>query len=691
MRAIIWKEIRENLKWAVLAMLALAVVIAYNLYLMSRPYNWDMDRTIVSGSLLIAMFIGAVLAGGALGLLQTLPERRRDQWAFLLHRPVQPTWLFLGKAIAGLTLYGAATLLPLLAAALWMATPGHVAAPFQWKMLLPGIARILAGVSFYFAGMISGVRDARWYGSRALPFALAVICAIFVAQIWEFWQAAVGAALFAAVLAVAAWGSFVVSGQYGPQPLIAKGSLALVLFAGVLGVGLVGAVCLGSLLEEPAVERTRYGVTKDGDIVRLNLSSYGQSVRSITDLAGNPIDAPKDAGLYDLTHSMLLRFDSIRDNPEYYPIRNYASIQRFAIPLDTEGAVTWYYVPAERLIVGYDRETRRRDGSIGPGGFVPAGTAPTELFPAGRVTNEWYYDNVLAFPSGVYQIDLRARRAKLLDLSARQEPVVGAGLIRTNAGWPPVGLTGVLTTKHIELFSETSRLLVSFASDYPVEEYPGVGAAVTPKGDYVIWYQPSTIYFAPSERYEHIVMVSADGEKLARHDLPSILPQNTIRSWPNVLWALLVPIAGSILLFAGMFVFAKILAGYPAVAAALRDARLELFGEHRAFWAAACVVLVAGAVFWALAVYWLARRYELTRRQTFWWTLAGFWFGPSGLLTLLSLRDWPARVKCAACGRMRTVDRPDCSHCGQPFLPPPPAETDIFDDLAHLDKIPVRG
>ena len=111
--------------------------------------------------------------GAVLGWLQIHNERHRDLWAFLVHRPVTRTEILLGKIIAGLVLY---TLGGGLAAG-WLyrlgGIPGHVAAPFQWAMLCRSPALFLSGIVFYFAGMLTGLRQARWYASRTFGLGLA--------------------------------------------------------------------------------------------------------------------------------------------------------------------------------------------------------------------------------------------------------------------------------------------------------------------------------------------------------------------------------------------------------------------------------------------------------------------------------------------------------------------------------------
>ncbi|MCH8966996.1 MAG: hypothetical protein IID43_04915, partial [Planctomycetes bacterium] len=84
MKAMIWKEIRENLKWAVLGMLGIAIAIVYSRSRSGWYSYWEGDASLCSANFLMIMTFGSAAAGVALGLLQTLRESRRDQWAFLI-------------------------------------------------------------------------------------------------------------------------------------------------------------------------------------------------------------------------------------------------------------------------------------------------------------------------------------------------------------------------------------------------------------------------------------------------------------------------------------------------------------------------------------------------------------------------------------------------------------------------------
>jgi len=163
MRAIIWTELRENLKWAVLVLiitwLAVAIALTFREFMEYKPANFWF------GPGNVGFTLGAALGGLLLGIFQVVFESGKNSWAFLVHRPLSRTGIFLAKAISGLGLLYLAAGTPLFFMALCGLT-GHWAAPFSAAMALPAVLDILSGAVYYFAGMMIALRCARWYGSR---------------------------------------------------------------------------------------------------------------------------------------------------------------------------------------------------------------------------------------------------------------------------------------------------------------------------------------------------------------------------------------------------------------------------------------------------------------------------------------------------------------------------------------------
>ncbi len=388
MKAIVWKEWRENLCWGILALLGLGIALAYTVSQVNPPDGSGLtDKcAAVWNAATLVMTLGVPLIAAILGFAQVMPELRRDQWAFLVHRPVTHSVIFRGKATVGLTLALAATGLPFLAFVLWAAVPGDVAAPFDLRLALPGLAALLTAVPFYFAGMLTALRPARWYGSRVLGLLAAMAGAGLVVTAITFGQAALTAIFFGAVLMTAAWGSFLTRGQLTGQPSVAKTGLGTSLFFGIVvfvfGLTALGAYLVTTFLPSDAVTTyTTYSIDSQGRILRVTQSVGRTGIlpgTTATDLAGKPVALPQSLNGYPYQETLQtgLLISPYRDSDWVWGLEHagaYRSTYPIANPLDQSGNgnVFWYYVPAQRQAVGYDRLSRRVIGSLGPAGSRP--------------------------------------------------------------------------------------------------------------------------------------------------------------------------------------------------------------------------------------------------------------------------------------------------------------------------------
>jgi hypothetical protein len=106
---------------------------------------------------------------------------------------------------------------------------------------------------------------------------------------------------------------------------------------------------------------------------------------------------------------------------------------------------------------------------------------------------------------------------------------------------------------------------------------------------------------------------------------------------------------------------------------------VEEIGRHPWTFLTFGSAMVASAAACAGITLALARRYAFSRRRLAGWTILCFLSGPMGILTMLALLDWPPRVNCASCGKMRVVNRQQCQHCAADFPPPPNVGVEIFE------------
>jgi hypothetical protein len=149
MNQIIWKEFRENLKWAVLGLLIVTFLISYQ--------TLDSDFFFESsGSLYYFALVSMGLSFG-LGLLQIFHESAYDRWAFLRHRPSSARQIVCGKTIAGLSillLIWTSELIFQMNLLRSMQTLGY---PLYWYRLWPVSIAICVGIPAYFSGLMLSV------------------------------------------------------------------------------------------------------------------------------------------------------------------------------------------------------------------------------------------------------------------------------------------------------------------------------------------------------------------------------------------------------------------------------------------------------------------------------------------------------------------------------------------------------
>jgi hypothetical protein len=91
------------------------------------------------------------------------------------------------------------------------------------------------------------------------------------------------------------------------------------------------------------------------------------------------------------------------------------------------------------------------------------------------------------------------------------------------------------------------------------------------------------------------------------------------------------------------------------------------------------VALVCG-----LACLVLARRHAFSRASIVGWALLGCMFGSVGLVLMLALHEWPARIPCLKCRQPRVVTRDRCEYCGAAHTAPKPDGTEIFERKAAI-------
>jgi ABC-type transport system involved in multi-copper enzyme maturation permease subunit len=131
-------------------------------------------------------FIGAVLAI-TLGFRQSAWEPSQGTVQYLLHLPLSRRTIVLTKLLTGIGVVLACTVLPILIYATWAALPRTHPGPFEWMMTGDAFRIWVILPLVYLGAFASGIRPARWFGSRLLPLAAVGIPAMFSYVMPHWW------------------------------------------------------------------------------------------------------------------------------------------------------------------------------------------------------------------------------------------------------------------------------------------------------------------------------------------------------------------------------------------------------------------------------------------------------------------------------------------------------------------------
>jgi len=679
MNTIIRKEIRENFKLAVIGFFLFALILEENYRTSTGFYarlalkkaNWDYDHAhpLLSASVIFATGLFCAIFGALLGWLQIHNESHRDLWAFLIHRPLSRSKIFLAKAIAGIGLYTLGSGLPLAGLIVATGMPGHIAAPFEWVMVLPLLACFLTGIVFYFAGMLTGLRQARWYVSRGLGLGAAFIVCLGMAKTEEFLPALILILVGGAILATAAWGGFMSNGFYAGQPALGRRALVGSSMLGCLVVVGAALALLDSRLPQKEYTWSRYEMTTNGTVYIMTQPA-GKPIE-ITDLNGAPLldattgrpVAPTDFYRSLARGSVMIptEFPDLTNDPSWSRGSYQQSIRYFSLWRQTEDTL-WFWNPNGRLWA-YDLASRRFLGSLGPDGFAPGSRTGTARFlrPEGSSWNghysDWYPARTLFTHHAVYQLDLDHRSSKRFIDVPDHDRIGGAADVSFRPdGWD---YTVMVTTNSVSLLTSDGKLVwqTAYAPAYPDYNWIDV-IFLEPSNRFALWFHPRDQSNKTNNLPSHFVWLATGQGVLTNLDLPPLV--SSLGAWtpawfgvgmPPVLWPWLYGHWNE----AGLLWYESDLLRLPLL------------------------LTLVGAVLSVGAGWWLGRRYHFPVASQLKWAVFHLLTGLPGILAFLCVQEWPARESCPNCKKLRLVDREKCEYCGAGFAPPPKNGTEIFE------------
>jgi hypothetical protein len=171
-RALALKELREIAGLAILGLLAYLALVAAMMGM--EPFARLLRRSrggvpFADGAITQSFMFVAVALTLALGFRQSAWEANQGTYQYLLHWPLPRSAIFLTKLAVGVGVFVVCTSVPILLYAWWAATPGTHASPFEWAMTESSWRFCLGMPLLYLGAFLSGLRPARWHGTRLLP------------------------------------------------------------------------------------------------------------------------------------------------------------------------------------------------------------------------------------------------------------------------------------------------------------------------------------------------------------------------------------------------------------------------------------------------------------------------------------------------------------------------------------------
>jgi ABC-type transport system involved in multi-copper enzyme maturation permease subunit len=190
-KALAIKELRESWGLAMLAALGMLWVVlsgmGRNPLQMLIGMNFDTHHIafITDGFYgWVWTFLG--LLAVLLGFKQSAWEVHHNTFYFLFHRPISRRQVLAVKLGIGVLLIAIILTTAILVYGAWAAVPGNLSAPFEWSMTWDSWLLLAILPLVYFGAFLSGIRPARWFGTRLAPLA-GVILIVAISAAMPFW------------------------------------------------------------------------------------------------------------------------------------------------------------------------------------------------------------------------------------------------------------------------------------------------------------------------------------------------------------------------------------------------------------------------------------------------------------------------------------------------------------------------
>lgn len=676
LKTILWKELRENWKWAALGSLCLAFVELYALY---QPAGYN-ELPINSQMFTLVTICGSVLIGAALGALQILPELSRDRWAALLHRPVPRSTVFLGKIIAGIGLYLIAVGIPLLLCILCSALPGQFASPFVPALIPPVIGNAFLGVAFYAAAVLVCLTRGHWYRQRAL-IVLSVLPLLIIvpSSPWMFLPTVFASAL----LLAAARGTMAANGGVQRGWHGATFSLGLLLWTG-LGVVFVFLFLLLNFIPgandrpAPGFEYGNPTITADGKVF-LSVYRPGANSPILCELDGTPVTDEKYVGdegnagplsMMALCYNLRSARDYLTEGRTDDPHTAFNYVQMI-YGENGGGTEYWYYLFGKDYLVGYDKLTHRRIGICDRDGFHPPDQAPHPFpKPLQLPVINYFFPRLGWIDGQLYALDFPDRNLRPFFTAPSGSVHSAIGLLTGVT----VSYIAVALDDGIQILGVDGRQVVTIPYHAGVASRSQISLATLPTVDRIfIQYDPYENFVSMARRPSSPTVIDeVDLQGNLLHSYSIAVPNHKrLAGWAKNFALVSTPLVPTAIA-AVIDTFST--KNNPEASSHLSDSSDATSYSWRTL-----ILVGAGLGVFAAAITFLsARAAGFSQHETIGWVIFAFSLGLLGLIAFRLTAPFPTRVSCPYCSRKRALRSEQCPACHQGWPTPASNGTEIF-------------
>jgi len=204
-RALAIKELRESAGLAVLGVLCAIGIVGPLMGITVVPMGGSMRSwyPFVNELHLSSQALALGFFAFLLGLKQTAWEIHQGTFQFLFHRPMPRHLVFAVKLVIGAVIVLVINAFMIGLFGWWSATPGNHASPFFWSMALPSWKLGVSLLLVYLGAFLSGVRQARWFGTRLVPMAFSIAC-VYTTYLSPWWWSSLATGISSAAVLLTA-------------------------------------------------------------------------------------------------------------------------------------------------------------------------------------------------------------------------------------------------------------------------------------------------------------------------------------------------------------------------------------------------------------------------------------------------------------------------------------------------------